>query len=824
MTAQKQTPDDSVNELWHRRQAAAELEQLNPDLQKGRDEFGLEDPSSPEQTSVSKARQALREADRQRYQQLKDEFERRHLTAQQTLVDQINRDRQNFCRVIEDNIEKTDLFKQVVLSRYGDSDIQVLLEQYFQAPQEGLQLAESFKQQLADHIAERLSHLQDPVLDEASHEWGGSVVIQCVTQQVVDKTIQLLQNDVNVKQAQHKPQLDWDQHIKPHVDKAWQASVDNTHDVYYQYQVAQKEGTTSTKQSLIEHSQHKDDKVEEGLDKLETSSDLSHHALKAVHRSQALNVAKGAGIIATASAGLSFLYKGAQVFKKYWNDESIDRDEQEDLAFFGTNLGLAIGSIFFPPLMFGMVGSWFGYAVYKDYKEKYHDRVAIDEAVEQQKQKIQHCKDRFERLNQRLVEHLQSPNHQFNSQKVDKIKHKIEDVNQQYTQALNDYKTVRQAQKQVDKQRRQRWWPNRTRRNVVYAASLLAGLGLSAVVPPLGLAMTVAGLTGMAADNDWKQSFINARNWFKRKLTKSSKTKEMDLEAKQNTSNFSPAQQNSNDPELTSPSVTANDPDPDDQSVHTDKKTTSQRAGLWQRIKSWFKSDKQVEANNQSSSNQSLQEEDESHESTAGLLEQMHGAQASVEAKREVQALKKDKQIQQRLALIVHEQDYAQALQFVRHVAGKVPGIYDCSDDNVRRQRMESFFRRFKDAPAVIGLIGDFVSKFDQASEAVKDDLPQQTIKAIKDDDTLLEAVTNFSANQAKSHAITSVDHKSLKSCLDAMLDEQSQSSSHQAQVDETLSNDVASEPGSPSSDDREDPGEASEHEDDEERDTWRPS
>lgn len=826
MNTQKQMNNDSVNALWHRRRYAAGLEHLNPNLKKGRDELGLEDPLNPDQLAVSKAKQALWEANRQHYQRLKAEFEQYHLYNQHTLVDQINKDRQDFRRLVEENLEKTDLFKQGVLSRYGESDIQVLLGQYFQAQQDNLQLAQSFKQQLADHIAERLSHLQDPILDEAAREWGSSTLIQCLTQQVADKTIQLLQSDANVKQAQHKPQLDWDQYIKPHFDKAWQSSIDNTQAVYQQYQVAQKEGAASTKQSLMQHSSHKEDTVEEGLDKLETSSDLGHHALKAVHRSQALKVAKGAGIIATVSAGLSFLYKGGQVLRKYWNDESINQDEQEDLTFFGANLGLAVGSIFFPPLVFGMVGGWFGYAVYKDYKEKYHDRVAIDEAVEQKKQKIQHCKDRFERLNQRLVEHLQSPNHQFNAQKVEQIKHKIEAVNQQYTRALNDYKIVRQAQKQVDKQRSQRWWPNRTRRNVVYAACLLAGVGLSAVVPPLGLAMTVAGLAGMTADNDWKQNLTNVRDWFKRKLTKSSKAKEMGPEAKHKANNLdevSAAQKHSNEPEAISPSATANDPDPDDQPIHADKKTTSQRTGLWQRVKSWFKSDKQVEANNQSSSNQPLEEEDESHESTAGLLEQMYGAQASVEAKREVQALQKDKHIQQRLALIVHEQDYAQALQFIRHVAGKVPGIYDCSDEAARRQRMESFFRRFKDAPAVIGLIGDFVSKFDQAREAVEDDLPQQTIKAIKDDNTLFEAVTNFSANQAKSHAITSVDHKSLKVCLEGMLDEQSQSSSNQTHVDETLNNDVATEPGSPSSSDGGDPSEEAAQKDDEDRDTWRP-
>lgn len=825
MNTQKQMNNDLVNALWHRRRYAAELEHLNPNLKKGRDELGLEDPLNPDQLAVSKAKQALWEADRQHYQRLKAEFEKNYSYNQQRLVDQINKDRQDFRRLVEDNLEKTDLFKRGVLSRYGESDIQVLLGQYFQAQQDNLQLAQSFKQQLADHIAERLSHLQDPILDEAAREWGSSTLIQCLTQQVADKTIQLLQSDANVKQAQHKPQLDWDQYIKPHFDKAWQSSIDNTQAVYQQYQIARKEGAISTKQSLLEHSSHKEDTVEEGLDKLETSSDLSHHALKAVHRSQALNVAKGAGIIATASAGLSFLYKGWQVFKKNWNDEPIDQDEKEDLAFFGVNLGLAIGSIFFPPLTLVMVGSWFGYAVYKDYKEKYHDRVAIDEAVEQKKQKIQHCKDRFERLNQRLVEHLQSPNHQFNAQKVEQIKHKIKDVNQQYIQALNDYKTVRQTQKQIDKQRSQRWWPNRTRRNVFYGACLLAGVGLSAVVPPLGLAMTVAGLAGMTADNDWKQNLTNVRDWFKRKLTKTNQNQKHPSETKRahNPAEDSPAQQNSNDPEATSPSVTSDDPDPDNQSVDADKKKITQGAGLWQRIKSWFNSGKQVKTHNQDSSNQPLEDNDESHESTAGLLEQMHGDQASVEAKREVQALQKDKHIQQRLALIVHEQDYAQALQFIRHVAGKVPGIYDCSDEAARRQRMESFFRRFKDAPAVIGLIGDFVSKFDQAREAVEDDLPQQTIKAIKDDNTLLEAVTNFSANQAKSHAITSVDHKSLKVCLEGMLDEQSQSSSNQTHVDETLNNDVATEPGSPSSSDGGDPSEEAAQQDDEDRDTWRP-
>lgn len=693
-------------------------------------------------------------------------------------------------------------------------------------------LSDEFLNQLSQKLLDQLAQVkQDKKLHEACDILGNSAV-KVLAQETVDQLYE---------QTGHK-KLDEDQVTEKMLDTACQNSLETVHEIADHYQLAQVNSLKLSYQSLTEqdrHDKHEDrfESASEGLETLESSSHSAEKWLEMTRHHATQKVAHTMGVLGAPLASLAFgIQAGGAIKKKMVDKKPLSREDKEGLGFSGVFTAFILGALFNPigasvagGLLVGAYVSSVAFSLYQYYREKWVYRKDVDNQVASLKEEITDKKDRLERLNDKLAEHLKNDESKIDLQKVKRLRGKIQKVNEEYNQTLDYYKPIKRAQNDIQKQRKQWYKPIRPARHALAGLVTLAGAIMSFFPPlmPIGIPMVGVGLAWGGLDSVLGDKLVDtgkkaaqsvasfvkhpgrslnkAKDWVQQKVDnlRYGKSAQMKATASQQLEQSQQATLSQNE------QVQAQQ---QQQENFQQKSQHKPKPGFWQKFKQRITSLFQSESMHEHQSNQQRKKTDpeqssersqssqstlvnhdestagheidndtETHESTAALMSQLYEDKANFQTQKQKHIIELERRIDVKLGKMADNEDYAGILQFVKHAGEQTnkqlpssskQAISSLYSQDYQKERVRVYFAHFANSPAALSLLYQLVDPQNQAKlgdelDDIYDEIPDATLQAINDNPSVKKAVVE---TIAEANKLDKEQTKNFESKFDKLL------------------------------------------------------
>lgn len=516
-------------------------------------------------------------------------------------------------------------------------------------------------------------------------------------------------------------------------------------------------------------------------------------------------------------AGLAWVMQGLTLFRKrFVNKEPLTRGDVANMVFSSVFTALTLGAMLTPagPLVAAglTVGAYACAGVcglYNYYREKWEYRKEIDEKFNLYKGKLEKLDNELDNLKENLNTELNKSEDAKNLQKIKRLGNKIQAKQVELQNNFGEYKAIKQAHDEIQKERKQWYKPIRPLRQSLAFFTALGGFIMSfSPLAPVGLGMLAGGLIWGSSDNEiigdniikGTKAFVKDPigstakavttisnglvNFAKDPVNKLNQAKDAVLrvfvpykqqEAIERRKQEAQAQQNTTQPSRQSQTKLEQTQSVSEQAHYQKQQTSSAnpeqpsktatgKPSLWQRFKNTVKNFfwEQPDQNESSTAATQQQEEKTSshdepnklYESTTELMQQLYGDQAQQIIKTDIETREKERRLDDKLAYMVKNNDYAGVLNFVKKAgSGGSNQTNQAHQDNQKveqkAEELKTYFNRFKNANEAIKKLDDIVDP-QKSTQVDNDDLydsiSENTLEAIKNDPVLKKAVASIIA------------------------------------------------------------------------------
>ena len=731
----------------------------------------------------------------------------------------------------------------------ASTDLDVLLQQAFNSTDS--HLLDKFLDQFKQTIVKQLSELEDERLQNAYKRYGGSILqifIDEALQNILTTLNQQAQSsvrhatsasevssDTSDQTAQaHRDQnpsgTTLDEQINQGIAHALQSgqalnktlkTIDGFNISYEQFasesslkhlspnkktdsETLLKRSSSQVRGALERHFHFHEDSLSKAPAELgEAAEQAAHDSEKIADTAHRLHLAtstraiRGLAVTSHIMGPVAFIGNGIYCLYKVGKGQSLTSDDKQSLIF-SAGISVLVSATSVATFPYSIIGalatslSWVGYAAYKDYEVKYHDRGAIDQEHQRLQDEIQSQTGQLKRLQDKLETKLnaytqqanatfQSNNEQSSYRDIKQIKDRINEIYQAREQNRFDLLTIREVKSEMDREKRS-WKPSRSRRQVMYdivgVVAMPFALVTSAVVGAVGLTVASCAAVASFLDSGLRKNTVNLIKQGFEKLTggnKQTSSQPQDANDEQSKHNQKPSQ-----------------PEPDQ--IKTNQKQKNNRHYLgqsivksinqgWEAIKQGLKNlfivtpgEQQLTKNQQVGSKPSKASADEQitdsgPDSTAELMSKFYGSKASEVVKQEVKLHQKEKDIDDHLAHIINNQDLAQSLKFLEHTSKKVDSLLSSTDQQNPTQKNDSqhraaylrnYLMRFDNAKPMLSQLLEATKPLESDTEGkvsthIFDDVDKTTLEAVYKDADLKQVIArsigeyrNLEANEVK--------------------------------------------------------------------------